>query len=244
MDAGTIEKIESMALQNQTVEIDGQAFSQQKLEPVIFTPIAETLTVHTLKGFCEYINNVDFDKINKGEVMAIVESETKVKLVSSLIGKDRVRETIIEANLNNVETFLFGSFFGQEEFAIKFRSLFVPNSKNDTDYVLKYASKLSGGTNIDLEDDGITQSVGVKKGLSGALVSKESVKPIVRLTPYRTFREIEQVESEFLFRTRLDSENVPNLALFEADGSAWRLEAVKRIAGYIAKECPDLKIIA
>ena len=34
MDAGTIEKIESMVLQNQTVEIDGQAFSQKKLEPI------------------------------------------------------------------------------------------------------------------------------------------------------------------------------------------------------------------
>lgn len=244
MDAGTIEKIESMSLQNQTVEIDGQAFSQKKLEPVIFTPKAETLEVHTLEGFCDYINNADFDKVNKNEVMAVIENEASVILVSRLTGKDRVRETVIRASLDNFKQFQFGTFFSQEEFAIRFRSLFVANPKNDTDYVLRYASKLSGGTSIDTEDDGITQSVGVKRGISGTLVSKESVKPIVSLAPYRTFRELEQPESEFLFRTRLDGNDTPTLALFEADGSAWKLEAVKRIAEYIGEKCPDLKIIA
>ncbi len=243
MDAGTIEKIESMALKNQTVEVDGQAFSQYELSPVIFTPRAETLEVHTLEGFCDYINNSDFDKVNKNEVMAVIENEASVILVSRLTGKDRVRETVIRASLDNFSQFKFGTFFKQEEFAIKFRSLFVANSENDTDYVLRYASKLSGGTSIDTEDDGITQSVGVKRGISGTLVSRESVKPIVSLTPYRTFRELEQPESEFLFRTRLD-DDTPTLALFEADGGAWKLEAVKLIAEYISEKCPDLKIIA
>lgn len=244
MDASTIEKIESMALKNQTAEINGQFFSQKELYPVVFTPKAETLQVHSLKGFCDYINNVDFDKVNKNEVMVVIESESSVALVSPLIGSDRVRETLVMATTSNLEEFPFGTFFRQEEFAIKFRSLFVASHKNDTDYVLRYASKLSGGTSIDTEDDGITQSVGVKRGISGTLVSKESVKPIVSLAPYRTFRELEQPESEFLFRTRLDGNDTPTLALFEADGSAWKLEAVKRIAEYIGEKCPDLKIIA
>ena len=58
------------------------------------------------------------------------------------------------------------------------------------------------------------------------------------------FREIEQPESEFLLRTCLDDKNIPRVALFEADGGAWRITAMRRIAEYIAKACPDVKIIA
>ena len=43
---------------------------------------------------------------------------------------------------------------------------------------------------------------------------------------------------------RLDSNNIPLVALFEADGGAWRITAMRRIAEYITKMCPDVKIIA
>jgi hypothetical protein len=69
--------------------------------------------------------------------------------------------------------------------------------------------------------------------------------PIVRLSPYRTFREIEQPRSEFLLRVRSgSSEGVVNAALFEADGGAWRHTAMTSIAEYIKKELPEIKVIA
>ena len=175
--------------------------------------------------------------------MVIVDDVNRVRLVSKLIGKDRERETLIEAKLRGVDTFSFGAFMTQEEFAIQFRSLFVPNADNDTDYVLSFVSKLSGGTAITTEDDGVTQQVGVSRGVSGKLTAKENAKPIVKLAPYRTFREIEQPESEFLLRTRL-SDNTPTVALFEADGGAWRITAMKRIAEYIGSVCGDVQILA
>ena len=242
MEVQTIEKIEQLITQNRTVEIDGQIFSERSMQPVIFTPKADTLTVQSLLGFCAYVNS-EFDGVKKNDVMVIVDDVNRVRLVSKLIGKDRERETLIEAKLRGVDTFSFGKFMTQEEFAIQFRSLFVPSKANDTDYVLSFVSKLSGGTAITTEDDGVTQQVGVSRGVSGKLTGKESAKPIVKLAPYRTFREIEQPESEFLLRTHLDN-NTPTVALFEADGGAWRITAMKRIAEYIGSVCGDVQILA
>ena len=243
MDKATIDKIEELAMQNRTVEVDGQVFSEHELKPVFFTPRAESITVHSLLGFCTYIND-GFDGLAKDDVMVIVNDTEHVNLASKLLGKDKRREYIINAELCEVEEFPFGKFMTQEEFAIKFRSLFVPSEKNDTNYVLSFVSKLYGGTSVTTEDDGITQQVGVSRGMSGKLAARESAKPIVKLAPYRTFREIEQPESEFLLRTCLDDKNIPRVALFEADGGAWRITAMRRIAEYIAKACPDVKIIA
>mgnify|MGYP000867004336 FL=1 len=243
MDKATIDKIEELAMQNRTVEVDGQVFSEHELKPVFFTPRAERLTVHSLLGFCTYINN-GFDGLTKDDAMVIVSGINRAQLVSKLFGKDKSRETFIAADLCEVEEFQFGQFMTQEEFAIKFRSLFVPSEKNDTNYVLSFVSKLHGGTAITTEDDGITQQVGVSRGVSGKMTEKATLKSIVKLAPYRTFREIEQPESEFLLRMRLDSNNIPLVALFEADGGAWRITAMNRIAEYIAKACPDVKIIA
>lgn len=55
-------------------------------------------------------------------------------------------------------------------------------------------------------------------------------------TPFRTFLEVEQPESEFLLR--VDAEK--GIGLFEADGGIWKLEAKRNIAEYFAKAMGDL----
>lgn len=243
MDAQTIDKLEKLITQNRTVEVDGQIFAERSMNPIFFMPRAETLTIRSLLGFCAYINS-EFDDVKKNDVMVIVDNVDHVRLVSKLHGKDRDRECLIEAQISGVDIFSFAHFMSQENFAIQFRSLFVPSDENDTNYVLSFVSKLHGGTAVSLEDDGITQKVGVSRGVSGQLVAKEKAKPIVKLAPYRTFREIEQPESEFLLRTKIDGDNVPLVALFEADGGVWRITAMKRIAEYISQVCGDIQILA
>jgi hypothetical protein len=162
-----------------------------------------------------------------------------------MYGDDLKREELVIATLGeNLETFPFGNFLSQEEFAIRFRSLFVQKKGDDFEYVLSYASKLVGGTQIDGSDDGITQEVQVKRGLSGALKDKVALKPIVKLSPYRTFREVEQPQSEFLLRVRLDSNDVPTVALFEADGGAWINQATETVVQYIQSLVSDIPVIA
>ncbi len=59
---------------------------------------------------------------------------------------------------------------------------------------------------------------------------------------YRTFMEIAQPESEFVFRAR-KADSLPHFALFEADGGAWRIEAMKRINAYLEEQLSGLENI-
>jgi hypothetical protein len=247
MEAGkeTIEKIEQLVTDRLLVEVEGRKYSAATLKPVLYIPRPPMLTVHNLRGFCGFINN-DIDKRITGKpYLIVVDSPERVSLISALGGEDVKREVLVEAKLDEgLEKFPFGKFLSQEEFAIWFRSLFVKQDGDDFDYVLSYASKLTGGTQIDGSDDGITQQVQVKRGLSGALKDPVALKAIVKLSPFRTFREVSQPQSEFLLRVRLDKDDLPTVALFEADGGAWINTATENIVQYIQSLVKHIPVIA
>lgn len=73
-----------------------------------------------------------------------------------------------------------------------------------------------------------------------ARVENVVIPPRVKLAPYRTFIEIEQPESEFVFRAR-KADDLPHFALFEADGGAWRIESMKRIKAYLENKLKDME---
>jgi hypothetical protein len=247
MEAGkeTIEKIEQLVKDRLIVEVEGRKYTPVTLKPVMYIPRPETTLVHNLRGFCGFITN-DIDKrIDKDRSLIIVDSPQQVRLVSATSGDDLGREALVQAELDEgLEIFPFEKFLSQEEFAIRFRSLFTQKKGDDFEYVLSYASKLVGGTQIDGDDDGITQKVSIKRGLSGALKDQVALKPVVKLSPYRTFREVEQPESEFLLRVRLDSNDVPTVALFEADGGAWINQATDNVVQYIQSIVSTIPVIA
>ena len=60
----------------------------------------------------------------------------------------------------------------------------------------------------------------------------------VRLKPFRTFLEINQPESDFIFRMR-EGRGV-ECAIYEADGGAWQIEAMQRIKVYIQNALNDM----
>ncbi|MNW60692.1 hypothetical protein D3C74_386970 [compost metagenome] len=70
---------------------------------------------------------------------------------------------------------------------------------------------------------GMTQSVVAKTGV--ATVEDVKVPNPVLLAPYRTFVEVEQPESSFVFRMK----DGPSAALFEADGGAWRNDVIANV---------------
>jgi hypothetical protein len=241
----TIEKIEQLVKDRMTVEVGGKTYTAASLKPVMYEPRARMTLVHTLRGFCGFVNNDIDERITKNKSLIVVDSHQQVRIISNSFGEDFNREIQVMAQLDEtLEIYPFGKFLSQEEFAIRFRSLFVPKEGDDFGYVLSYASQLTGGTTIEGEDDGITQQVKVKRGMSGALKDKMSLKPIVKLSPYRTFREVSQPESEFLLRVRMDNNDSPTVALFEADGGAWINQAMENIVQYIQSLVADIPVIA
>ena len=68
-----------------------------------------------------------------------------------------------------------------------------------------------------------------------ASLAKATAPNPVTLRPYRTFTEVAQPSSQFVLRINKDAE----LALFEADGGKWKLEAIKNIADYLKTGLED-----
>lgn len=93
-------------------------------------------------------------------------------------------------------------------------------------------------------DDGVTQTVTAKQGV--AFVQEVAVPNPVTLAPYRSFPEISQVESEFVLRVRAGRSEgeLPTIALFEADGGRWQLEAVRRVKDYLKQRVGGIPVIA
>lgn len=228
-----IDRIEDLVTQSMIVEVDGKKMSTRALNPVAFEAVAHPLNVSSLTGFVDFVNrNIDKLDLNANYI-AVVTDVYKVSLTSAIFGIRKNREILIDAILDSrMESFPFGRFLPQEDFIIKLHSLFQKKEDDDFEYVSALVSKIKQADSADTEDDGITQNITVKKGVSGALVGKENVKPIVRLSPYRAFREIEQPESQFLLRIKTE-DGIPHIALFEADGGQWRNEARTAIAEFL-----------
>lgn len=226
-----IEKIEQLVGQKtdlNVIEIDGKKWSTRSFNRILFEPKPETLQVSTLTGFIDYIK-ANPDKLEGKSIMVLIDSYKRVKLISKLQGELLERAVYIEAVVDpELKTFQFDRYMSIESFIIALRSMFEPTE--DVEKVIAYISKVRGGKGFTLDDDGVTQAATVSTGVSGALTKKESAPVILRLRPFRTFREIQQVESEFLFRMKLgdDGETV-NCALFEADGGRWRSQAISAI---------------
>jgi hypothetical protein len=117
---------------------------------------------------------------------------------------------------------------GQQEAIIEVKSRFLP--AGDADYLLGLISRINNEQGVKSLDNGVSQSVTVKKGVS--LLENETVKPRINLSPFRTFREVPQPESEFILR--LDNDG--RVGLFEADGGVWKIEAKINIAEYFENQ--------
>ena len=210
-------------------EIDGNTYSDKPLNRISYVPYAKTIGMKTLTSLVEYIKS-NIDSMSERMIVHVI-SPTEVHLYSSL-DDDRKREYLVEVNAE-LPDFRFGNFVDHESFVIALQSKFLPNT--DRDLVLKFAGTVEDGTVAQYGDDGVTQKATVKTGLTS---KADAVVPNpVNLIPYRTFLEVEQPASDFIFRMK--SSCGVQCAIFEADGGAWKNEAMSRIKNYLALELSE-----
>ena len=217
------------------IELDQGTFSRVSLSRVT-EPVASKLTVSTLTGLVDYIKtNVDH---LEGKLLIQVKSPEEVALYSPL-NADREREKYVSAEAILPNNVVYDRFLDTERFNIMLQSAFVDDE--DKSKLLKYTALITDDTVKNFGDDGISQKVTVKTGV--ASVSDAVVPNPVTLAPYRTFPEVEQPESKFIFRMK----EGPTAALFEADGGAWRNTAILGIKEYLKEALKDnenIEIIA
>ena len=82
----------------------------------------------------------------------------------------------------------------------------------------------------------ICQKTTIKSGIANK--TDVIVPNPVKLRPYRTFAEIEQPQSSYVFRIQ-DSDRGPSFNLVEADGGLWKNATMKKIKDYLAYELAE-----
>lgn len=191
----------------------------------------EALKISTLSALVDYIKS-DFER--KGKKLIIqIEDEQTVSLKGQ-IQSDGGRETLVRVNAI-IPHFTFDNYYDAESLNIALQARFVKTE--DRDLLLQVVGNLKEENVKNTGDDGTSQAVTIKTGIASANDVKVP-NPVV-LKPYRTFIEVDQPSSEFVFRMK----DGPQAALFEADGGAWRNEAIQNIHDFLMKEL-DLLILS
>ncbi|MBP1950257.1 hypothetical protein [Virgibacillus litoralis] len=201
---------------------NGQDYSDKPLH-LLKEPTASALEVNTLSGVVDYLKS-EFD--GSGHAIVHVESPTSVLVQSQLNGDENRSEWILAKAMT--PTFHFDRFYDTESFNIKLQSTFVKSE--DRDIMLKIVGNIQEENVHTHGDDGVSQKVVARTGVAN--VGNVEVPNPVNIAPYRTFTEVEQPQSDFVFRMK----SGPECALFEADGGAWKLEAISNIAVYLGVE--------
>lgn len=210
----------------------GRPYTDRGIVPT-FGPTATAIKGHTLTGIKAFMET----EKPQGSIVHIKEHHT-VALVSPLFGPFRQRETLMESE-NSPNRFTFGNWYDLETMTIQLQACFVQTET--TKVLLAIIGNLADGTVSSFNDDGTSQSVTVKAGITKK--GTAAVPNPVMLAPFRTFPEIEQPESPFVFRLR-PTGAMPQAAIFEADGGAWKNECIRRISAWFAEQMPGVPVIA
>jgi hypothetical protein len=231
----TIDKIIDLQRLELVTTGDGRVFSTHHLTEIV-SPVATPLTFHTLTGIVDYLKK-GLDKIEDPFAVHVV-SHDLVRVISGN-NVDYNRGVFAEAEMD-FNGFDFDAWMDHESFMIALQSLFVKTPSRDE--ILRIAGTISADEISVIIDDGVTQEVTARAGI--ALKDKVELPNPVTLRPYRTFREVPQPESAFVFRVRKGGSDGLGLVLFEADGEMWRLEAIGNVATWLRGELPEVNVLA
>ena len=110
---------------------------------------------------------------------------------------------------------------------IALQSNFQPN--DDLAAVMMLAGNIEKKNKQTFSDDGVSQVATMSVGVASK--ADAMVPNPVALTPFRTFMEVKQPSSKFVFR--ISGEETPQFKLVEAEGGIWKYEAIAHIKGYL-----------
>lgn len=221
-----------IAQNGQEYVVDGDSDVHLLTNPLVREP----LVLNQLTGLLDWINNEGIKiQAEKDFLMVQVVSPTKVRVIGMVNNQGR-RSVYVDVHAV-VDDIPFGRFLDQEDMVILLQSQFVHDEEqqtekgiDDRDILLQVVSNLRSDEVQQQTDDGVSQTVQINSGV--ASVSTVKVPNPVTLIPYRTFQEIEQPASKFIFRMH---EGMTS-ALFEADNSQWKVEAKQRIKAFLNEE--------
>ena len=199
----------------ETIEINGRTYCTKSLKRYDEADKAEPIRATTLTSLVDYIKE-SREELRDRMIIQVV-SATKVLLYSGLL-PERDRETLFEVNAR-LPHFEYDREYDQESFLVSMQACFAPSDERED--VTKVASNI------------VSTQEATKK--ENAIIPNP-----VRLIPYRTFLEVEQPESEFVFRITEGRGGVPFFKLVAADGGRWEAVAVDNVKSYLVEALADI----
>ncbi len=221
------------AMEPKIVEINGKTYCNKQLSRYDEEPMARVIQTKSLTSLVEYIKSCTRE-LREHMIIHVTDPE-HVVLYSGLT-KERKREHLLEASAI-IPNFRFDQWYDQERFLIELQANFEVTE--DLETILKVAGNVEAKTTANYGDDGVTQKTTIKQGIASK--ADVIVPNPVTLVPYRTFLEVEQPSSEFVFRIK-DNNGEPIFKIVEAEGGLWRQEAMRNIKGYLQKELENTPV--
>lgn len=221
----------------EVVEIAGKTYCTKNLARYDKPNMADPIKATTLTSLVDYIKQ-NRHELRDRMIIQVV-SPTEVLLYSELLD-ERDREHLFRVNAV-LPHFEYGREYEQEAFLVSMQSCFVDNE--DRAAIAFLASNIVNTQQATFSDDGITQQAVVKTGIT----TKENafVPNPVKLIPYRTFLEVQQPQSEFVFRISESSGRggpmgAPLFKLVAADGGLWKNQAMENVKNYLMEQLADI----
>lgn len=224
-----ITKLKEESMEPKVLEIGGDTYCNKDLVRYHRFPMADRLGVNTPTALVDYIKGKP-EELRESMILHVV-SPVYVRLYSGLID-ERDREELMKADAV-VNEFRFNEYYDQERFLIELQANFLETP--DLLTIMQVAGNIKSGTTANYSDDGVSQKTTVKMGVE---LNDVIVPNPVRLRPYRTFAEIEQPESSYVFRIK-DTDRGPAFKLVEADGGLWKNGTMQKIKEYLEYELSE-----
>ncbi len=244
MIAEGIQKIIDIA-KNPLHTIHGLQYTEGPLT-LVPPPSAAAFSVDTLDGFVNMLE-AGIDNFEPKNTVIHILSFKSVQLVQCRATEYGKRIAHVEAKpTEGITQFPFFNQPGpQEDFVIGLQTHFQPMPESefkagqkvdDLVYLMDLASHITFAEKAKQVDTGVRQEITLQRGIA----HKEDVEVRARLTlkPYRTFRELSQPASDFIFRIK----DGPKLALYEADGGTWKIAAIAAIQEWLTNRIQTSEI--
>lgn len=222
-----IEKIQELVESRnkvKTIDIEGTTYTELAL-----SPIKERIPHCDRMDFCNLemlVENIRTELNDHILPLRVLVKEREVNVYSSY-DRYKDREHIFRA-IAQAPEIEFNRYMSVEAMIIMLQTNFVDTENRNN--LIQLISRISSENKIEMTDDGMGQKVAVTQGVS--VKGTVTVPPLVKLIPFRTFYEVNQPVQTFLFRI---DKNM-NVALFDADGGAWKASCQDKVKEYLI-EC-------
>lgn len=205
-----------------------QKFRELKAENA---PRAQALDAHSLTAVVDYLaDNRDAHDLSKVTVH-VVSHERVVVRGPLRERRDREEFLAVTPAVDDKVREFEGRYLAQEDFVIQAQLLFLDTPERAE--LLRTVGNMTDEAVRTASDDGITQLVITRSG-GAKLNNAGPLKSIVNLVPLRTFPEVQLAPVPYLVRVKGSwAGNPSTIALFDASGGAWRVDAIRKIGIFL-----------